>query len=117
MKRNAVGTLVKDIIFAVAAWGIFTALIGALWGTGVGGTIDAEGAQFLGLFFAGLPFGWRWASHIITAVSPKGIAIKFAISVFLGWFAIFIVLIVDIIRCITAKAASGKSTSRARETT
>ena len=91
MKRNAVATLIKDIIFAAIAWGIFHLLLGELWGADL---------QPLALFFAGLPFGWRWSSKIITAVSLKGIGLKFSLSVLIGFFAIFIVLICDVIACI-----------------
>lgn len=111
MKRNAAGTLIKDIILAVAAWAIFAFLFDSLWAS----TLGEGGAQSLALFFAGVPFGWRWASNIITAISPKGIAIKFAISLFLGWFAIVIILIGDIIRCIAAKPESKKRAGSAQE--
>ena len=107
MKRNAVITLIKDIILAVAAWGIFTFLLTAL-----DGNMDPSDARILALLFAGIPFGWRWASNIITAVSFKGIGIKLAISLFLGWFAIVVVMITDIIRCIAERSENKKTLRR-----
>ena len=55
---------------------------------------------FLAYCIAGIPSGWRWASHIITAVSGKGILIKLLISVFLGWVAVPVMFIKDIVNVI-----------------
>ena len=60
----------------------------------------------LTLAVAGLPFGWRWASKIITATSLKGIGIKLLISVLLGFIAIFVVVIKDIIVFIHERCAT-----------
>ena len=97
MKRNAVATMIKDILFAVIAWGIAAFFINALWGSMGSGAIGAKEAKGVALFFAGIPFGWRWASKIITAMTMKGVFIKLSIAFFLGWFAIFVVLIGDVI--------------------
>lgn len=115
MKRNAVGTLIKDIILAVVAWGICALLINGMWGVDVGGTLNTGTVYGLATFFAGVPFGWRWASNIITALTPKGIVIKFVISMILGWLAIFVVIIGDIIRCIAAKAEPKRRTRSVQE--
>ena len=96
MKRNAVATMIKDIMFAAIAWGIAAFFINALWGSMGNGAMSAGDAKWLALFFAGIPFGWRWASKIITAMTMKGVFIKLSIAFFLGWFAIFVVLIGDI---------------------
>ena len=96
MKKSAIFTLVKHILMAVAfaAFGYF-----AFNSSGV----DAATSLGLGIgLFAGIPFGWSWASKIITAVSLQGVGIKLLFSVALGWLAIFVVLIGDIIRCFTA---------------
>ena len=96
MKREIL-TLIKDFI-----------IIGVLFvlGHALGATSYSNPAtqNLFGLAMAGIPFGWRWASKIITAVSFKGIGIKFLISIFLGIFAIFAVVAGDIIRCISAIA-------------
>ena len=102
MKRNAVGTLIKDIVLALVTWGICAFLLKELFVGG--GSLTEEGAKTMAMLFAGIPFGWRWASKIITAVSMKGVAIKLGISIFLGWIAFFVVLIGDVIRCFTEKS-------------
>ena len=91
MKRNAVITLVKDVLFAAIAWGVFYVILSDLWGG------DFQAMSF---FFAGLPFGWRWSSKVITATSLKGVGLKLSLSVLIGFFAIFIVLISDVIACV-----------------
>jgi hypothetical protein len=97
MKRNAIVKLVKDLIIVAILGGI-----GALMA--FSDTSIAFGLQvFLTLAIGGLPFGWRWASKIITATSLKGIAIKALISALLGSVAIFFVLASDIIRCFVAR--------------
>lgn len=94
MKKTAIFTLIKDILLAAAFAGIIYFISLEFLGP-----IAAPGMAFL---CAGVPFGWRWASKIITAVSLAGIGIKFVFSLLLGWLAIFVVIIGDIIRCFTA---------------
>ena len=109
MKRNAINTLIKDIIFAAIFYGIGTLILAEF---DFGNTANT---LFAPLFIAGIPFGWRWASKLITAVSVKGIGIKLSIAFFLGWFAIYVVLIGDIIRCITSSAAEKKQARKVLE--
>lgn len=97
--------LVKDLIIAGILAGI-----GALMCSG-DGTISSGATLFICLSLAGLPFGWRWASKIITAVSLKGIGLKLLFSVFLGWLAIFVVLGGDIIKFVAEVVLSKKSGS------
>lgn len=111
MKRNANKTLIKDIIMAALSWVICAALINAIWG-GSTGSVSATEAKLMGGFFAGIPFGWRWASKIMTAVTVKGVFIKLGISVVLGWFAIFVVILGDIISCIAYNASIKKSPAK-----
>ena len=94
MKKNAFIALAKDSIIALATWGIFALLIGSLF------EIDAAGAKMFAIYFAGLPFGWRIASKVITAVSLKGLGIKFLIATFVGCFAVVGILGWDVLRCI-----------------
>jgi len=107
MKNNAFATLIKDILMAVIAFGIGYMLLKSGFG------IEAPGCLVLASFVACIPFGWRWASNIITAVSLYGIGLKLMISVLLGMFAIFIVLGGDVIRCIASmfqgKAQAGNA--------
>ncbi|MCR5603613.1 MAG: hypothetical protein K6G27_07930 [Lachnospiraceae bacterium] len=54
---------------------------------------------FIGCGF--FPFGWRWASNIITAVSLYGIVMKAAISIVLGVVAGPVTLGKDIISLVS----------------
>ncbi len=96
MKREAKGRLIKDIILAVVAWLVFGVLF---YCTGTLG-----GFSFvISIFCAGVPFGWRWMSKIFTALSFSTIVIKFVLSILLGWIAIFVVIIKDIIDLVNAE--------------
>lgn len=55
-----------------------------------------------GLFLGGIPLGWKFASHIITAVSLLGIVGKLFISLVLGWIVAPITVIKDIISLIVS---------------
>ena len=101
MKKNAFATLIKDIILALVAWGISAMLLQS--GLGMPG----GDAAMLATMCAGIPFGWRWSSKIISAVSLKGIGIKLFISLLLGMFAIFLVLGWDMICCIGQLISKG----------
>lgn len=114
MKRNAINTLIKDTITAILAWFIFAVMLNEIMG-GTLGSLNNMEANFLATVFAGIPFGWRWASKLITAVSIKGIGIKLGIAFFLGWFAIYVVLITDIIRCIVSSVRENKRTAKISE--
>lgn len=90
MKREARGTLIKDIILATATWIVFGLIFTF--------AMDMGGVGFIiSIFMAGVPFGWRWMSKVFTAISLPTIAVKFFLSVILGWLAIFVVIIGDII--------------------
>ena len=109
MKRNATATLIKDIILTAIFYGLGYLILAE---TDFGNTANNV---FAPMFIAGIPFGWRWASKLITAVSIKGIGIKLSIAFFLGWFAIYIVLIGDIISFIASIVAGKKQTKRILE--
>ena len=96
MKNHAFATLIKDVLMAVIAWGIGWMLLKS------GFDMEGSGAAVMASLVACIPFGWRWASKIITAVSLYGIGLKLLISVIVGMFAIFVVLGVDVIRCIAS---------------
>lgn len=95
-KREARNRLIKDGILAVVAWALCGVLFAMLTPMGGYGFI-------ISIICAGIPFGWRWLSKIITAMSFFGIVIKILLSVFIGWIAIFVVLIKDIIMLATAE--------------
>ncbi len=89
-KSEAKLMLIKDITLAVIAWIVGSVLFAMTSGMGIFCIIP-------GLFVAGVPFGWRWLSNIFVAVSLQGIVAKLLGAIFLGWIAIFVVLIRDII--------------------
>lgn len=109
MKNNAFATLIKDVILALVAWGISAMLLQSGFG------IPGGDAAMLATVCAGIPFGWRWSSKIISAVSFKGIGIKLVISLILGMFAIFVVLGWDVICCIGQLIGGSKRRSRYAE--
>ncbi len=98
----AIFTLIKDAIFIAAAFAIVSSVLG----------IEAQGSMSniicTAMFFGGIPFGWRWASKIITAISLQGIALKLLISFFLGWLAVWVVVGKDIIALFASFAGSRK---------
>ena len=93
MKKDAISRLVKDGILAAIA--IVLAVV--IYKSGNGGILGA-----VTLFVPGIPFGWRWASKFITAITFHGIGIKLGIAMVLGWLALPVVLISDVVRCIAA---------------
>nr|MBQ8244021.1 hypothetical protein [Oscillospiraceae bacterium] len=101
MKRQAILTLIKDIIVALVTYFLVTWLASGLEINLFLGYTDIN-AVVIGLAIAGIPFGYRWASKMFTAVSIKGFFIKLLIGLLLGWLAIFVVIIGDIIHCFTA---------------
>lgn len=109
MKTNAIATLIKDIILTAIFYAIGSFIL-AEFDFG-----NAANTMFAPMFIAGIPFGWRWASKLITAVSIKGIGIKLGIAFFLGWFAIYVVLIGDIIRCIASLVTQKRQSRKVLE--
>lgn len=97
MKEEMRGRLIKDIIIAVIAWVVVSLLFIALSDTGVALGI------LMGFLCAGIPFGWRWLSKVFTAISLYTIAMKAILSVFLGWIALPIIIIKDIVALVKAE--------------
>ena len=106
MRRAAIMTLVKDLIIAAVAYFLITTFL-SLDGISpfYGSTMNRI---FIGMALAGIPFGGRWASRVFSAVSVGGVLIKLLFAVFLGWLAIFVVIIGDIIRCLTAGSSKNE---------
>ena len=100
--KQSMKKLIKDIIL-IAVLGGFAALMLA-----TDSTMGDGGRTFFTLAIMGLPFGWRWASKIITAVSLKGIGLKILISACLGCVAIFVVVGIDALKCIFELIGSRK---------
>lgn len=95
MRNHAIRLFIKDLVTLAiaAALGYYITLYG----------FDAPEFAELGACTAAcLPFGWRWASHIITAVSLYGIGIKAVLSVVLGMFAVPVCLLMDLVRVFTS---------------
>ena len=95
-RREAKLELIKHIILAVVAWGVGALLFGTLGELGIFGIFPA-------LFLAGVPFGWMWLSKIFHVYSLNSFILKLLLSIVVGWFAIFIVLVLDIIYLFTAE--------------
>lgn len=98
MKQEAIGALIKDLVIILILGGIMAYVLMGDASMGAGAKI------FTWLFITGIPFGWRWASKIFTAITLKGIAIKVVFSAFLGCIAIFVVLIGDVTRFLVARS-------------
>ena len=97
LKSQAKSILIKDIVIAVIAIGGFA--IFAI----VSEDMPVSAGIFLGLFVGGLPFGWRWASKIFKAFSLMAVIAKALISLVLGWIALPVTIIKDIIAFVNAK--------------
>ncbi len=95
MKKEAIFKLIKDVVIALVAWLVF-GLIFSYAGLGIYGFIAS-------IFLAGVPFGWKWLSNIFSAFSFTTIIIKFFLSMILGWIAIFVIIIMDIIDLVCAE--------------
>ena len=74
----------------------------------------AEGASMLAFYAACIPFGWRWASSIISAVTLQGIGIKLLIALLLGMVAIFVVIGWDALRALGSLFSALKNLGKAR---
>ena len=97
MKTEARNTLIKDIVIAVIAWIIATFAFTAM--------MPNQGFLIClvpGFLLAGIPFGWKWLSNVITAIGLWGLMFKFLGSVALGWIALPVVLVKDILAYVKA---------------
>lgn len=96
-KSEARKKFIKDLI--TLAIGI---VVGGVIGINAIPGDKAVAFIMFGLFLGGIPLGWKFASHIITAVSLIGIIGKLFISLVLGWIAAPITLIKDIVSLVVA---------------
>jgi len=96
-KSEARKKFIKDLITLVI--GI---VIGGIIGINAIPGDKAVAFIMFGLFLGGIPLGWKFASHIITAVSLIGIIGKLFISLVLGWIAAPITVIKDIVSLVVA---------------
>lgn len=56
-----------------------------------------------GFFLSGIPFGWRWLSKIFISLSLAMVFIKAILSLVLGFIALPITIVKDIIAVATAE--------------
>ena len=96
MKEEKRKQLIKDIVIALIAW-----VIAAIVFIGVNEESVVLGI-IMGFMCAGIPFGWRWLSNIITAVSFYMVVMKALLAIFLGWIALPVVIIKDIVELVRA---------------
>lgn len=90
---------------------VILAVVFALIGRMVAGD-EQELQRVFMIYFACLPFGWRWASKVFTAYSIWSILCKAVFSMLLGLIALPVVLIGDIdafVKERKATAAVGQS--------
>lgn len=102
--KKAVTTLVKDVVIFGIAFAILCAIFNNDKAMGV--SLSSGMASFLAYCVAGIPCGWRWASHLLVAVSGKGILLKLGIAVVLGWLAVPVMFIKDIVNVLKNVKAS-----------
>jgi len=96
MKEEMKHQLIKDITVAAIAWVVVSILMGVIGDAGLFGGI------FIGFFCAGVPFGWRWLSNLYTALSLQAVAIKAILAILLGWIALPVVIIKDVVNYVNA---------------
>lgn len=97
MREEMKHQLIKDIVTAGIAWLVVGLVFSVLAGAGF------FGGFFIGFFCAGLPFGWRWISGVFTAFSLYAVLIKALLAMLLGWIALPVVIVKDIINYATAE--------------
>ena len=95
-KKQATNRLVKDIATAFAAIVVIAAITVAWM------EMELFGGIIIGFMLAGIPFGWRWLSKVFTALGFLAIVAKLFGAILLGWVALPIVLVKDIIQLVVA---------------
>lgn len=101
-KSEAKSILIKDLITA----GVAALIIGIIFGAfAIPATIESADVfsciflgGFIGLYCAGIPFGWRWASKGFIAIGWFMILVKIGIALGLGFIAFPVTIITDIVR-------------------
>ena len=104
--KKSIMNLVKDLLIAAPLF-LFSIMLFS-----TENSLEPAVQGMLTFASSGIPFGWRWASKIITAVSLYGVGIKLLISLVLGMFAIVIVLGGDVIRFIVHATKNGVKRNR-----
>ena len=84
--------LANDFSAACCTWFICTMVYSAL----IGGSF--LGASLVGLFVTGIPFGWKLLTMFYAPLSSQ-VVIKALLAVLIGWVALPIVLVKDILVC------------------
>ena len=91
MKKEAMKTLIKDLIIILILGGLAAIVIVPDVSMGAGTK------WFFWSAITGIPFGWKWASKLITAITLKGVGLKILFSALLGCIALYVVTIRDVI--------------------
>ena len=101
MTKNPTTTLIKDVIFALIAWGLSAMVLRSF-------RPDMAGYELalMSSYCAGIPFGWRWASKIFVAIGFISVLVKAVLSLFLGIPAIVIALVGDVCGIFFAQKAA-----------
>ena len=98
MKELERKQLIKDIVIGLITWIAFAIFVGLAMG-------DASGflaGLLVGWVVAGLPFGWRWISNVVVSVSFQMLAVKFILSIVVGWVALPVTIIKDVVSYVNA---------------
>lgn len=96
MKKEALKALIKDLLIILILGGIMAIML-------ITDTSMGSGAKmFFWSAITGIPFGWKWASKLITAITLKGVGLKILFSALLGCIALYVVVIRDIIHFLLA---------------
>ena len=98
MKKTAMHPFIKDLLLIVILGGFMLFMANTL-NDGNPPAIDL----FLCFAITGIPFGWRWANKMFTAVSFKGFILKVVWAACLGCVAIFVIVIKDLIDFIKSR--------------
>ena len=98
MKREAIKRLIKDVLIVLLTYLITYGIFSVSGDEG-----DLAARAIIPYLIAALPMGWRWSSKVVHAISIQGILLKATFSVFLGFIAVPVVIISDIIRVLVTK--------------
>ena len=98
-KAEAKKVLIKDLITAGISVVVAAIIIGVMVGSTGGGVLSAIFVGIVcGFYCAGLPFGWKWISKVVTAIGWLAILIKIFVAIALGLIAFPVTIIIDIVR-------------------
>ena len=97
MKAYYQNRLQKDFSTACCTWFLCAMLFAAI----TGGSFI--GASLVGLFLAGIPFGWKFLTKVYPSMTAL-VVVKALLAILIGWVALPLILIGDILFCAVAEA-------------